>query len=225
MAALAPVTAPEVARPAPPPPRRKWSHLPPPASRPPLSRTSTPPRLGPWPPTRTARALAPALPRAPLCRTRASCGTSSRGAAGRAGGRRQASPSLGVSPGPSPSCPSAHSSASLVAPWPPGLLRPLSFDLLSAPGHFPERRAAARRLGLRPSPPRAGPLLRGEGLPGTLIHLGEQKRGLAAAASATRREARPWLCAGDVTAVSSVPGRPSSELAPHARVIQGQGVT
>ncbi|XP_010830640.1 PREDICTED: uncharacterized protein LOC104982906 [Bison bison bison] len=108
--------------------------------------------------------------------------------------------------------PSARSPASLVAPWPPGLLRPLSFDLLSAPGHFPERRAAAGRLGLRPSPPRAGPLLRGEGLPGTLIHLGEQKRGLAAAASATRREARPWLCAGDVTAVSSVPGRPSSEV-------------
>ena len=157
---------------------------------------------------------------------------------GRAGGRGQASPSLGVSPGPCPSCPSARSPAlpwrpgpsarspaPLLALWPPGLLRVLSFDLLSAPGHFPERGAAARRFGLRPSPPRAGPLLRGEGLPGTLIQLGEQKRGLAAAASATRREARPWLCAGDVTAVSSVPGRPSSELAPHARVIQGQGLT
>lgn len=77
--------------------------------------------------------------------------------------------------------PSARSPASLLAPWSPGLLRSPSFDLLSAPGHFPERRAAVRRLGLRPLPPRAGPLLWDEGLPGTLVQLGEQKRGLAEA--------------------------------------------
>ena len=134
--------APGSGAPTPPPPRRKWSHLPPPASQPRLSSASAPPLLGPWPPTRTARAPAPALPRAPRCRTRASCGTSSRGAADRAGERGQASPSFGVSPGPSPSCPTARSPA--WRPGPPACSVPPPLTSSPPPG---TSRSAERRSG------------------------------------------------------------------------------
>lgn len=83
-------------------------------------------RLGPWPPTRTARAPGLALPRAPRCRTRASCGTSSRGAAGRAGACGPPLRSSWSQPRafPRPVTPASSPASFLVPPGPCLLLRP-----------------------------------------------------------------------------------------------------
>ena len=109
---------------------------------------SAQPRLGPWPPTRTARALGLALPRAPRCRTRASCGMSSRGAAGRAGA---CGPPLGSSRSqprafPRPVTPASSPTSFLVpqAPVPcsvppPSILGVLSGRLSSPPRPLPRR--------------------------------------------------------------------------------------